>query len=184
MVRATRSRNWCITLNNPAGSNDAECWETCKSMLSESCFSYAVGQLERGENGTLHLQAYVQCAFGKAMHTVRNVFAGRAHCAVRQGTHEQARTYVTKERTRVNVDYFLERGEPRLEQGSRVDLMAVKADIDNGMCLEDLWDNHFSAMLRYGKNLEKYHRRKQYGRVRDVKVLSRSVSNSTLLTSQ
>ena len=92
--------------------------------------------------------------------------------------------YCQKVDTRVSAEFVLERGDARLDQGSRVDLMSVKADIDGGMCMDDLWDNHFSAMLRYGKNLEKYFRRKNHGRIRAVKVLPRSDSNSTFITSQ
>lgn len=47
------SRNWCFTVNNPADTDYPESWQLdyVKNMIY---------QVEIGENGTLHLQGYLE----------------------------------------------------------------------------------------------------------------------------
>lgn len=61
--------------------------------------SYAVAQLERGEQGTLHWQGYVEFKIRTKLGTCKNYIPG-AHWEKRRGTREQAREYCLKEDSR------------------------------------------------------------------------------------
>lgn len=50
-----KSRNWLGTLNNP----DVEGQEFLEKWFTEGKAKYVVGQLERGTEGTLHIQYFL-----------------------------------------------------------------------------------------------------------------------------
>lgn len=88
-----QGRAWMITINNPH--------ITIKHDLFESygC-DYAIWQLEKGENGTEHIQAYVYWKKPVRFAKVKEVFP-RAHIEPRRGTHEEAKAYCSKTETRL-----------------------------------------------------------------------------------
>lgn len=51
----TKAATWMGTLNNPPKDADA----VLKDLYETGKFRYVCGQLEQGENGTLHIQFYV-----------------------------------------------------------------------------------------------------------------------------
>lgn len=96
----SRARNWLVTLNNPAGDNLDAQWQHCKELMQNAAFLYSIGQLERGEEGTIHLQAYVQLHNPKGLRAVKRFFEDRAHVEVRRGSHAEAKEYCSKNSTR------------------------------------------------------------------------------------
>lgn len=64
---------------------------------------YAIWQLEVGENGTPHLQGYLELANGKSMSAVHAI-PGLARAALfeRKGSAQQAIAYCSKEDSRVD----------------------------------------------------------------------------------
>lgn len=56
----SKARNWLFTLNNPEGLPDGD-------ELLSSGVTYAVFQEEVGENGTHHLQGYVELERNQAL---------------------------------------------------------------------------------------------------------------------
>lgn len=98
--RDAARKHWCITINNPLDT-DAE---YCARIASESQrIHYFVFQRERGDEGTVHLQCY--------METVNRVrftallawpcFDMHPHIEARRGTRQEARDYCFKSDTRM-----------------------------------------------------------------------------------
>lgn len=75
------------------------------------------------------------------------------HIECRMGTQQEAITYCSKEESRISGPW--QAGVPA-SQGTRNDLAEAKAAIDGGATEVDMWENHFSTMVRYGKSLDKY----------------------------
>lgn len=143
----SQSRRWVFTLNNPdpLGPPDWDEW---------SHLRYAVCQLERGEQGTLHLQGY--CSFGRPVRLgfLRELLP-RAHWEVARGNEEQCNAYCTKEETRVDGPWTF--GEPQ-GQGKRNDLAEVKRKLDAGVAMHTIADEHFASWVRYRESFEAYKR--------------------------
>lgn len=84
---------------------------------------YACGQVERGEDGTLHVQAYVEFRDGIRARTCGLRYGG--HWEPRRGTRTQARSYCTKDDTRVQT--LAEHGQWREEATRKADARSMAA---------------------------------------------------------
>lgn len=97
----TRGNAWSITINNPT-EDDQLSWRNAASL---PWVKEVKGQLEKGENGTLHVQGFLrtdQVRFSQ----VKKAFP-RAHIEVARNVNALAR-YVSKEETRVaTIDHTL-----------------------------------------------------------------------------
>lgn len=81
---------------------------------------FFTGQMERGIQGTPHLQIYIEFTNRKRLTYLRKLFP-TCHAEVRRGTQKQAITYCTKEETRIHGPYTF--GNPtETNQGARNDL--------------------------------------------------------------
>ncbi len=92
---------------------------------------------------------------------------------IARGSPESNITYCSKEDTRTPItDVHLDSGPwthgEAQSQGKRTDLLAVKESIDDGATNVTLWDDHFSAMVRYHRSFAVYKRIKTS--VRDWKM--------------
>lgn len=107
---AAKTRNWCFTLNNPTEEERrffAEMRALPRGLL------FLILQEERGENGTVHFQGYLECATTHNINWLKNNFNPRAHFEVRRGTAQEAIAYCCKEDTRVPDGFSLRLGESR-----------------------------------------------------------------------
>lgn len=84
----------CFTINNPSEDEIT----LLKEKLSE--LKYAVFQLERGSNGTLHVQGYACAERPKRLGGWKAITGARAHIERALGNAQQNRDYCTKEETR------------------------------------------------------------------------------------
>lgn len=115
---ANKNRAWVFTLNNPE-----EAWLEGVNTVPDA--QYMVYQIERGEEGTTHVQGYVYFSNKRAFNGVRLLIPG-AHIEPRAGTHDQARAYCMKEDSRVAGPW--EFGEPPA-QGKRNDIKEFVSEI-------------------------------------------------------
>lgn len=146
MAAESRSRSWLFTLNNPSGDSDNP------QIFLEGC-SYAIYQLERGDSGTNHYQGYVEFKNVKRFSALKKINP-RCHWEPRQGSHQQAVDYCSKEDTRVEGPWTI--GEAPVGRGKRTDLLAIKAKIDGGATIKQLWQEDFGACLHYEKAFRSY----------------------------
>nr|QXP07749.1 MAG: replication associated protein [Arizlama virus] len=110
-VNKMGSRSWCYTLNNYTVTEQLSAEELeCR---------YHVFGLEVGEQGTPHMQGYIEFEGPKRLAGVKKLIP-RAHWETRRGTRDQARDYCIKD------GEFLEFGEWKSGgQGARTDLHTV-----------------------------------------------------------
>jgi len=147
-MQRRRSRSYCFTLNNP--SDD----EVLVPQAWEENYNYLVYQLEVGEEGTPHLQGYINFKNPVEFDAFRHYFPGtRARIVIAKGTAKQNRTYCTKEEGRLDGPWEFGRLP---EQGKRSDLLAMKEDLDDGASLREISENYFGNFLRYRSSIQAY----------------------------
>lgn len=147
----------CFTLNN---------WteEEFKSIGKWKGVKYLVVGKEVGENGTPHLQGYVEWKSTKLWTTVHNKLP-RAHWEGKSNlsTPKQAAEYCKKD------GKFFEYGELS-NQGERSDLNKIRDLIREGVIMEEIATENFSDFCRYHKAWEKYQNLLQKPRTQGSKI--------------
>jgi len=140
-------RGWCFTENNPEGvfADPDEVIEVYK-------IKYMVYQLELGEEGTLHLQGYIEFASPRRLAWCRRILP-RAHWETRRGTPQEASNYCKKDDTRVEGPW--EFGAVP-HQGERNDLHDVKKALDEGASNAELFDTFFPTMVKFHRGIQAY----------------------------
>ena len=134
------TRNWVFTLNNPQPEEDPKTW-------LEKGVTYCVWQAERGENGTLHYQGYLQLDKKSRISALKKINP-RAHWEPRRGTHEEALAYSTKEESRVDGPWTY---GAAVTQGERTDLSAfLRAAVE--------LPNEYQLATKYPNEWVKYYR--------------------------
>lgn len=134
----SQARNFCFTLNNPTEEERA-------ALLSYKA-SYKVIGDEIGENGTLHLQGYIEFSAAKRFTTLKKAFP-RVHWEARRGTAVQAADYCKKD------GKFVEQGEIS-QQGRRSDLEALASAALSGTDLLTIAQTNPAAVMQYHKGLQ------------------------------
>jgi len=138
------SRNYCFTVNNPA--TELELNEEIK---------YCIWQKEKGANGTIHYQGYVELK--KALRiTALKKWGGNwasAHYESRKGTREQARDYC-KKKDETFLEGPWEHGDFEKGQGSRNDLDDVIKTMKETRSLKRVAEEHPATYLRYHKGFK------------------------------
>lgn len=84
------SRRYCFTINNPACDE-----EYC--IIARKLHSYIVVGQEEGENGTPHLQGYIEFKEKKSLKWLKEHVSERAHFEVAKGNSLQASDYCKKD---------------------------------------------------------------------------------------
>lgn len=153
-----------FTKNNPSVSELPREW-------AEHC-EFITWQLEKGEQGTPHLQGYFVTKSnpsnknGWSLKQIRERITGPGvWLGKRMGTHDQAVAYCNKRDTRIEGPWTIgkwsevegpSRGGKTQGGKNASNLLEIKAAIDAGATDKDLYESHFSQMFRYGKNFDRY----------------------------
>lgn len=150
---APLGKYWVFTKNGvEENSNTAH--EDLVTEADSNLVTYAVWQLERGSNGNLHYQGYVEFKTNKRPSACEHLIQG-CHWERRMGTASEARAYCMKEDSRVlgpwEFGQFVDHG-----QGKRTDLLTVKAAIDAGATDLEVADQHFGTWVRFHKAFSIY----------------------------
>lgn len=125
-----QSKSWCFTINNPNGYRPAFNGELTRTL----CY-----QLERGENGTEHLQGYIEWKSKRTLSGSKRLLGNDgAHLEVRQGSRKQAMEYAMKEDTRIDGPWCF--GDMEMEtQGKRRDLVNFRDSVmESSMTYEEI----------------------------------------------
>lgn len=102
--------HWMVNFKSGPGPFDADKY-----------VKYCVCQLEKGEQGTLHLQGYVELHDAKTLKWLKLNFSWDAHFEPRKGTAQQARDYCRKDDTRQSGPWEFGEWTP-IRQGQRTDI--------------------------------------------------------------
>lgn len=106
--------------------------------------------------GKEHLQGYVHLDQARNLQWCKNHLSESAHFEIRRGSHDDAVAYCSKVETRKPGESPVFFGQPPVNQGKRNDIKALKEAVDSGIAELELWDTHFSSMLRYYKAVSQY----------------------------
>lgn len=137
-----QSKYWCFTLNNFTDDD-------ISSLLSHypDKFSYIIFGKEIGEQGTPHLQGYLESVSRIRRTALSSLLGTRFHLERRKGTPAQAADYCRKD------GLVTECGTISKGAGSRSDLDNISQRIRDGASLRDLWNEFPSQMIRYGRGI-------------------------------
>jgi len=148
----SRCRNWCFTLNNPTNA-DIGFWQDLDDWVYKDSVKYVVLQEEEGENGTRHLQGYIELTKQLRMSRMRTLFGRRYHWEVRRGSQAQAIAYSKKLDTRVDGGLVIEWGNAKRGGGK---WGAAVAALKGGMGIEELSDEFAEQYVLYKDKLHDY----------------------------
>ena len=139
-----RVRRFTMTLNN---FTEAE-FESFKSLPGTK---FAICGKEVGENGTPHLQAYVEFPASKR-YSIKSL---QRAISLHQGVPSRWAVFVSKGTGAQNVEYCSKdgdvwsKGEAPLGQGKRTDLDAVAELVRNGGTELDVASSHGASYIKY-----------------------------------
>jgi RNA helicase len=143
--KGKKFRWWFFTWNNPSHPSD-------KERLVCAGYTYIKFQYERGESGTLHYQGVLYVSDMSSCSALQRKFPYSYLAPVR--SRVGAVNYCGKEESRVAGPW--EHGKPPAP-GRRNDLEEVKASIDSGTAVDDLWSEYFASCVRYHRSFSVYH---------------------------
>lgn len=135
---------WVFTINN---------WEAEDiTKLKSINFKYLIIGKEIGENGTPHIQGYVEFGGNWKLDRLKKNASSKAHWEKRKGTAEEASVYCKKDGD------FEEIGEiSKKKQGQRTDIQDVKNLVSQGKGMKDIVQEVTSYQaVRYAETLLKY----------------------------
>jgi len=138
-----------FTINNPGEE---------RPVFDATKMAYLVWQLERGANGTLHIQGYCRFIRKYRLRTLHDWISPRAAVLLARGNEQQCKDYCTKEESRVSVGE--EHGEfnPNAgKKGHRSDLDEVSAKCAAGVPLQRIIAEHPTAWIRYSQGIADLH---------------------------
>lgn len=152
----TQVHAWCITVNNPPA--DFKIWND-EENGGIPTLRYGLYQIEQGQNGTRHIQGYLEFYHSKTMGGVKLLPGlSTAHCEPRRGSREQAAAYCRKEDTRISGPF--EFGEFRSGgAGARTDMVSCKRILDDENDrnpIKRLASEHFGSYVRYHRGFIAY----------------------------
>jgi len=145
-------RNWLFTINNPRPSDIPNPWPTWVKLC--------VYQMERGQEGTEHLQGYLETKHSIHLNQIKGVMP-RAHLEKRRGTRREALIYVTKEETRISPPTLYGVSSIELEKITSKcsgTLLSLQEAILNNPNLteEELADKFFEIWVKYHRAISRY----------------------------
>ena len=138
---ANSGSNFCFTLNNylPA--------EITKLDLLE-CVYITYGY-EVGEEGTPHLQGYIELSHEQTKKALNKKIGNRAWLGKRRGTQQEAIDYAHKD-----LNNIYTRGTPK-QQGKRSDLDTLRNEIVAGRSVDQIVMENPMAFHQYGRTMER-----------------------------
>lgn len=140
-----QSRDWVFTINNPTLEEE----KSLEGLVGDRA-TYLVYGRETGDSGTPHLQGFVQLCSRSRRRAVSGLPGlSRAFLECRKGSPQQASEYCKKDGN------FVEIGE-MCQQGKRKDLDEVREAVRGGASELQLFEDHFSTMVRYGRGIQHY----------------------------
>jgi len=130
-------------MNNP----EATCEVLLQELQEHPKFRYVVFQLETGDNGTPHIQGYMEFTVSLRFNAVKNHIGGNPHLEKRRGTRVEARAYCMKEDSRTEGPF--EAGEFAGSQGKRTDLEDACNTAVESMSLATVAAEHPATFVKF-----------------------------------
>ncbi len=144
----SQAASWCFTWNNP----DLNADDLTVLFQGHPHFRYVIFQREKGENGTVHYQGYVEfkrsVKFGGVKKLLKN-----AHWEKRMGSRDAARDYCRKEDSREDGPY--EAGDfQKGGQGTRSDLQEIAKIAKETGSIRACIEHNPAAFIQYHRGIQ------------------------------
>lgn len=141
------ARNVCFTINNYKTSEI--------NKLEKLNCEYIVYGFEVGDEGTAHIQGYVEFKSSKLFSVCQNQIGKRAHMEARKSTAAKAADYCKKDKD------FVERGTIS-KQGKRNDIETIREMVNEGKGMREIVDevSNFQG-IRIAEKLLQYKEKKR-----------------------
>ncbi|KAH3837875.1 hypothetical protein DPMN_111277 [Dreissena polymorpha] len=134
-------KNWCFTLNNYTD-------DEYKAIREYDCGYLIVGEEKGEEQGTPHLQGYVQMHKKVRLTSMKRIFNARAHYSTAKGTARDNYVYCTKE------GRFFEKGVAQVVGHiKKCDIVTACKDMSAGMSNEDLLEKHGAGFVLHKRKI-------------------------------
>jgi hypothetical protein len=160
----TQGKYWCFTLNNYTDAEEKAIEEYVAE--EEPLVNYIIYGREVGDNGTPHLQGYLELRRKRRLSSVKKLPGLlRAHLERRRGTATEAATYCRKDGNVVEYGAMAESN-----QGKRTDLDSIREKIANGSTDVEIANEHFGDWVRYRKSFNAYRQLTNKKVARDIQV--------------
>ncbi len=145
------SRGFVITTNNPT----VFIYNEVKKFINSPSIRYGICQAEKGKEGTLHLQWYVEAASPHRVAWLRGLFP-KSHVEVRRGSTKEAWDYCNKSDTKMDCAQMpaFSKGEPPTGPGARSDLITIGNLIVHGASPRDIALEFPAAFIRYHRGIQ------------------------------
>lgn len=140
-VRGHPAARWCFTLNHPTAAEEA----AVKALAEEA--KYLVCGREVGEQGTPHLQGFVNLKKKKRLTTMKKLLP-RAHFEPARGSDEDNKKYCSK-----GGNLLIEHGDP-CGPGKRTDLHLACSLIAAGESMRSVAEQHPETFVKYFRGLQ------------------------------
>lgn len=154
---------WVFTLNNYTDSDQEHLRDLAEK--DDSPFRYIVFGREVGEEGTPHLQGYLELKKKRRLAATKSLLGERYHLEQRRGRAQEAADYCKK-------DGDFEEFGTIVGQGKRTDLDAVVEDLKAGKNVQQIAEEHGTCFIRHSRGIEKmallYLPRYQHADVRGI----------------
>jgi len=143
-------RRVLFTLNNPGDF---------RPVFDEARMAYMVWQVEKGKEGTEHIQGYIRFKKMQRAKAVDTMLGNKhPHLEECRGNEQQCKDYCTKEDTRVSVGEEHGTFDPEAgKQGRRSDLEAICTACKAGKPLREIAAENPSDWIRYHQGIESLH---------------------------
>lgn len=147
-------RRWRVCINGEEHEIRAVAEALRAKVVGDDALRYLVFQLERAPTtGRLHIQAYVEFSVAKRATAVKSFFGGVADVRKCDASRKENIDYASKEDTREEGPWHI--GEAP-NQGARTDLDEVRTMVEEGSTDLELFQEHFSTLVRYHQGIAKY----------------------------
>ncbi|QGR26087.1 replication-associated protein [Werosea circovirus] len=154
-------KRWCLTLNNPTDEEKA----ALTAKLTEDNCEYAIIGNEVGDNGTPHLQGFVNLKKKLRLKQMKELISPRAHLEQAMGSDSDNEDYCSK-----GGSIYLAIGTPS-KQGKRSDLLAA-AEMLTESCgdMTALAQAMPAVFIKYGRGLSNWVDYARISKPRDFKT--------------
>ncbi len=153
----SRIRNFLFTLNNPSEA-EKQFWlrlANNEGFRQQHDVQYLVFQEEKGENGTLHLQGYVERTIQQRLRQIKSLFGSRMHIEKRRGSQGQAIAYCKKAETRVLNGCSGEGGDAKKRGKDKLSVVAPL--LRDGATLTEISTDYPATYIKFGPKLRSYY---------------------------
>jgi len=135
----------CFTINNYTPETVLK----CRGAVGQAGIKGICWGFEVGEQGTPHMQGYLQANQDKYNRLMRVI--GTCHMEKQKGTSQEAMDYCKKDGDYHEYGEFISIEAPKKRQGKRNDLDALREAINRGESYEEICEAHFDTAATYSR---------------------------------